>query len=155
MYRTIDLGVYHPWPSVIRLGCAEVVGGRLQESAIDKSDNGYEPFRSSAPVDFYSTWSTSSRSWETLRVKIKFTWTNRIFRNWYAAAAECYPLEYICRKLRSQVYRILCLWVAASRSACGMGKCVDILFSQLLSDILVHRDTVQLLTGRDKTGERK
>nr|CAH0109261.1 unnamed protein product [Daphnia galeata] len=49
-------------------------------------------------------------------------------------------------KLRSQVYRILCLWVAASRSACGMGKCVDILFSQLLSDILVHRDTVQLLT---------
>ena len=70
MYRTIDLGVYHPWPSVIRLECAEVVGGRLQESAIDKSDNGYEPFRSSAPVDFYSTWSTSSRSWETLRVKI-------------------------------------------------------------------------------------
>ncbi|EFX80838.1 hypothetical protein DAPPUDRAFT_303887 [Daphnia pulex] len=49
-------------------------------------------------------------------------------------------------KLRSQVYRNLCLWVAASRSACGLGKCVDVLFSQLLSDILVHRDTVQLLT---------
>lgn len=49
-------------------------------------------------------------------------------------------------KLRSQVYRNLCLWVVASRSACGWGKCVDVLFSQLLSDILVHRDTVQLLT---------
>lgn len=60
--------------------------------------------------------------------------------------AKCYPLVYY-RKLRSQVYRNLCLWVVASRSACGWGKCVDVLFSQLLSDILVHRDTVQLLTG--------
>jgi hypothetical protein len=55
MNRTIDLGVHHPRPSVIRLGCAEIAGGRLQESAIDESDNRYEPFRSSAPVDFHST----------------------------------------------------------------------------------------------------
>ena len=89
--RTIDLGVHHSWPSVIRLGCAEIAGGRLQESAIDKSDNRYEPFRSSAPVDFHSTWSTSSRSWETLRVKI--TSNGQIeFWNWYI---ERDPLEYM------------------------------------------------------------
>lgn len=93
MNRTIDLGVHHPWPSVIRLGCAEIAGGRLQESAIDESDNCYEPFRSSAPVDFHSTWSTSSRSWETLRVKITSNWTNRILKLIYWMC--CCPLEYM------------------------------------------------------------
>lgn len=57
-----------------------------------------------------------------------------------------YPLV-IARKLRSQVYRNLCLWIAASRSACGLTKCADVLFTQMLSDIVVHRRTIQLLTG--------
>lgn len=56
-----------------------------------------------------------------------------------------YPLD--GRKLRSQVYTSLQLWIAACRSACGLTKYADVLFSQILSDVIVHRETVQLLTG--------
>ena len=51
------------------------------------------------------------------------------------------------RKLRSQAYKGLCYWLAASRSACGLTKFQDVLFTQLISDIVTHRDTVQLQTG--------
>jgi len=53
----------------------------------------------------------------------------------------------IYRKLRSKVYRGLVFWLVASRSACGLTKYQDVLVSQLLADIVVQRDTIQLLTG--------
>ena len=70
--RTIDLGINYPWPSVGRSRRIGILGGRLQDSAVDPSDNCYEPFRSSAAVDLYTTWRASRSNWEALRVKI--TW---------------------------------------------------------------------------------
>lgn len=52
------------------------------------------------------------------------------------------------RKLRGQAYKGLIYWLSASRSSCGLSKHQDMLFSQLISDIVTHRDTVQLQTGK-------
>jgi len=49
-------------------------------------------------------------------------------------------------KLRSQAYKGLCYWLSASRSACGLTKHQDALFSQLISDIVTHRDSEKLQT---------
>lgn len=74
LISTTDLGIHHPRPSGGRIGCFSNVGGRLQEPVDDSSDNCYEPFRSSATVDLYSTWQASGCSWETLRVKTTSDW---------------------------------------------------------------------------------
>ena len=52
------------------------------------------------------------------------------------------------RKLRSRTYESLLFWLSASRSACGLTKYVDILLSQVLSDVVVQRDTVHLQSGK-------